>query len=77
MMTEVNEALVYLMQYQSYFFPYGILYIDDYLHSILQVYAKVSGKPPLEAPTVDVSSKEFYGEGYDDSDENSRYDHNQ
>ena len=36
--------------------------------SILQVYAKVSGEPSLEVPTVDVSSKEFYGEGYDDSD---------
>ena len=35
---------------------------------IRQVYAKVSGEPPLEAATIDVSSKEFYGEGYDDSD---------
>lgn len=33
-----------------------------------QVYSKVNGEPPLEVPTVDVSSKEFYGEGYDDSD---------
>ncbi|RVW54432.1 UDP-D-apiose/UDP-D-xylose synthase 2 [Vitis vinifera] len=33
-----------------------------------EVYAKVSGEPSLEVPTVDVSSKEFYGEGYDDSD---------
>ncbi|CAN4116304.1 unnamed protein product [Withania somnifera] len=33
-----------------------------------QVYSKVSGISPLETPTVDVSSKEFYGEGYDDSD---------
>lgn len=33
-----------------------------------QVYAKVSGEAALEEPTVDVSSKEFYGEGYDDSD---------
>lgn len=32
------------------------------------VYANVSGEPALEEPTVDVSSKEFYGEGYDDSD---------
>ncbi|KAH0467062.1 hypothetical protein IEQ34_004300 [Dendrobium chrysotoxum] len=24
--------------------------------------------PPLEVPTIDVSSEEFYGEGYDDSD---------
>lgn len=34
----------------------------------LQVYSKVSGEPGLDAPMVDVSSKEFYGEGYDDSD---------
>lgn len=33
-----------------------------------QVYAKVSGEDSIETPTVDVSSKEFYGEGYDDSD---------
>ncbi|URE01055.1 Bifunctional polymyxin resistance [Musa troglodytarum] len=33
-----------------------------------RVYSKVSGEPPLGVPTIDVSSKEFYGEGYDDSD---------
>lgn len=33
-----------------------------------EVYSKVSGEPPLEVPTVDVTSKEFYGVGYDDSD---------
>ncbi|KAH0866580.1 hypothetical protein HID58_083791 [Brassica napus] len=33
-----------------------------------QVYSKVSGETAIESPTVDVSSKEFYGEGYDDSD---------
>ncbi|EFJ07025.1 hypothetical protein SELMODRAFT_178068 [Selaginella moellendorffii] len=32
------------------------------------VYTKVSGRPQLDEPTIDVSSKEFYGEGYDDSD---------
>lgn len=36
--------------------------------ALKQVYSKVSGQSPLETPTVDVSSKEFYGEGYDDSD---------
>lgn len=35
---------------------------------ILQVYSKVSGEQAPETPTIDVSSKEFYGEGYDDSD---------
>ncbi|XP_069146784.1 UDP-D-apiose/UDP-D-xylose synthase 2 isoform X1 [Solanum lycopersicum] len=33
-----------------------------------KVYAKVSGESSIETPTIDVSSKEFYGEGYDDSD---------
>nr|XP_043629758.1 UDP-D-apiose/UDP-D-xylose synthase 2 [Erigeron canadensis] len=33
-----------------------------------QVYSKVSGEDSIETPTIDVSSKEFYGEGYDDSD---------
>ena len=33
-----------------------------------QVYSKVSGEPLLKVHTIDVSSKEFYGEGYDDSD---------
>lgn len=33
-----------------------------------QVYEKVSKETALDTPTVDVSSKEFYGEGYDDSD---------
>ncbi|KAL0417647.1 UNVERIFIED_CONTAM: UDP-D-apiose/UDP-D-xylose synthase 2 [Sesamum radiatum] len=33
-----------------------------------QVYSKVTGESSIETPTIDVSSKEFYGEGYDDSD---------
>ncbi|KMZ66077.1 Bifunctional polymyxin resistance arnA protein [Zostera marina] len=33
-----------------------------------EVYSKVSGRKTLDVPTVDVSSQEFYGEGYDDSD---------
>ncbi|TQE03969.1 hypothetical protein C1H46_010340 [Malus baccata] len=33
-----------------------------------EVYANVSGEPKLETPTIDVSSQEFYGVGYDDSD---------
>ncbi|KAE9585794.1 hypothetical protein Lal_00009874 [Lupinus albus] len=35
---------------------------------IVRFTLKVSGEPSLESPTIDVSSKEFYGEGYDDSD---------
>lgn len=34
----------------------------------MQIYSKVSGEAALDVPTIDVSSKEFYGEGYDDSD---------
>jgi len=33
-----------------------------------EVYSKVSGGKVLDVPTIDVSSEEFYGEGYDDSD---------
>lgn len=33
-----------------------------------EVYSKVSEKPKIDVPMIDVSSKEFYGEGYDDSD---------
>ncbi|CAN4120419.1 unnamed protein product [Withania somnifera] len=33
-----------------------------------EVYSKVSRESSIETPTIDVSSKEFYGEGYDDSD---------
>lgn len=32
------------------------------------MYSKVSGEDAIKTPTIDVSSKEFYGEGYDDSD---------
>jgi len=31
---------------------------------ILHVYSKVSGEKTPEMPTIDVSSKEFYDEGY-------------
>lgn len=41
---------------------------EDWCSCILQVYVKVSGEPKLETPTIDVSSQEFYGVGYDDSD---------
>nr|AOG75410.1 UDP-apiose/UDP-xylose synthase [Mougeotia sp. MougUAS] len=33
-----------------------------------EVYSKVTGLPKLPQPTVEVSSLEFYGVGYDDSD---------
>ncbi|OIW09036.1 hypothetical protein TanjilG_16263 [Lupinus angustifolius] len=46
------------------------VYIQDTIEAVLSliVYSKVSGEPSLESPTIDISSKQFYGEGYDDSD---------
>ncbi|OVA05984.1 NAD-dependent epimerase/dehydratase [Macleaya cordata] len=35
---------------------------------MIKVYAKVSGVSEADLSTVDISSKDFYGEGYDDSD---------
>lgn len=32
------------------------------------MYTKVTGEPALQQPTIDVTSNEFYGVGYDDSD---------
>ncbi|VAH70083.1 unnamed protein product [Triticum turgidum subsp. durum] len=42
--------------------------VRELAEMMTEVYAKVSGEPPLEEPVIDVSAKEFYGEGYDDSD---------
>eukprot|EP00246_Nothoceros_aenigmaticus_P011550 TRINITY_DN318_c0_g1_i1.p1 TRINITY_DN318_c0_g1~~TRINITY_DN318_c0_g1_i1.p1 ORF type:complete len:387 (-),score=68.59 TRINITY_DN318_c0_g1_i1:414-1574(-) len=42
--------------------------VRELANLMTEIYCKVSGKPEPEIPTVDVSSKEFYGEGYDDSD---------
>ncbi|THU58944.1 hypothetical protein C4D60_Mb03t19810 [Musa balbisiana] len=48
--------------------PNNEVTIKQLAEIMVQVYSKVSGEPPLEAATIDVSSKQFYGEGYDDSD---------
>eukprot|EP00271_Cylindrocystis_brebissonii_P017115 TRINITY_DN4311_c0_g1_i1.p1 TRINITY_DN4311_c0_g1~~TRINITY_DN4311_c0_g1_i1.p1 ORF type:complete len:387 (-),score=84.56 TRINITY_DN4311_c0_g1_i1:1172-2332(-) len=42
--------------------------VKELAEMMVEVYEKVSGQPRLEKPTVDVSSLEFYGVGYDDSD---------
>ncbi|EFJ30932.1 hypothetical protein SELMODRAFT_408703 [Selaginella moellendorffii] len=39
-----------------------------YLRTSYWCHTGVSGRPQLDEPTIDMSSKEFYGEGYDDSD---------
>lgn len=65
MMTEVKEDLFSFLWLDNSIFLWFSKYPNE---SMFQVYAKVSGEGAIESPTVDVSSKEFYGEGYDDSD---------
>ncbi|KAF8395325.1 hypothetical protein HHK36_019268 [Tetracentron sinense] len=48
--------------------PNNEVTVKQLAEMMTEVYSKVSGEPIIEVPTVDVSSKEFYGEGYDDSD---------
>ncbi|MED6132920.1 UDP-D-apiose/UDP-D-xylose synthase 2 [Stylosanthes scabra] len=70
MMTQV-KGLSFI--YSKLFLAFFSMFFGVYLRLLfpylcLQVYSKVSGEAPLEKATIDVSSKEFYGEGYDDSD---------
>ncbi|KAJ0084026.1 hypothetical protein Patl1_30518 [Pistacia atlantica] len=48
--------------------PHNEVTVRQLAEMMTEVYSKVSAEPVLEEPTIDVSSKEFYGEGYDDSD---------
>ncbi|KAG8083839.1 hypothetical protein GUJ93_ZPchr0010g10589 [Zizania palustris] len=45
--------------------PFPLLELAEMM---TDVYGNVSGEPPLDEPIIDVSSEQFYGEGYDDSD---------
>lgn len=65
MMTEVKEDLFSFLLFDNSIF---LWFFNCQNESMFQVYAKVSGEGAIVSPTVDVSSKEFYGEGYDDSD---------
>ena len=54
-------------------FCFLIQLVSDYGHSEsisvgYQVYCKVSGNARPEVATIDVTSQEFYGVGYDDSE---------
>lgn len=42
--------------------------VKELAEMMTDIYCGVSGEAMLEAPIVDVTSREFYGEGYDDSD---------
>eukprot|EP00850_Spirogloea_muscicola_P019140 SM000184S03773 [mRNA] locus=s184:96673:100079:+ [translate_table: standard] len=42
--------------------------VKELAELMTKIYCRVSGEPMLETPTVDVSSQDFYGQGYDDSD---------
>lgn len=48
--------------------PNNEVTVKELAELMSEIYCKVSGRSMLEVPTIDVSSKEFYGEGYDDSD---------
>nr|XP_029117743.1 UDP-D-apiose/UDP-D-xylose synthase 2-like isoform X1 [Elaeis guineensis]XP_029117744.1 UDP-D-apiose/UDP-D-xylose synthase 2-like isoform X1 [Elaeis guineensis] len=48
--------------------PNNEVTVKQLAEMMTEVYSKVSGEPLLKVHTIDVSSKEFYGEGYDDSD---------
>lgn len=48
--------------------PFNEATVKELAELMTEVYCKVAGQPMPETPTVDVTSKEFYGEGYDDSD---------
>ncbi|KAI5057404.1 hypothetical protein GOP47_0027419 [Adiantum capillus-veneris] len=48
--------------------PNNEVTVKELAELMSEIYCKVSDQPMPEVPTIDVSSKEFYGEGYDDSD---------
>ncbi|CAN1252636.1 UDP-D-apiose/UDP-D-xylose synthase 2 [Linum perenne] len=48
--------------------PHNEVTVRQLAEMMTEIYAKVSGEASIQSPTIDVSSKEFYGEGYDDSD---------
>lgn len=48
--------------------PHNEMTVRELAELMTEIYCKVSGNPRPEVATVDVSSEEFYGVGYDDSD---------
>ncbi|MCO5558647.1 hypothetical protein L7F22_012233 [Adiantum nelumboides] len=48
--------------------PSNEVTVKELAELMSEIYCTVSGQTMPEVPTIDVSSKEFYGEGYDDSD---------
>ncbi|KAI4334254.1 hypothetical protein L6164_018965 [Bauhinia variegata] len=48
--------------------PDNELSVKQLAELMMEVYAKVSGVPASSLTTLDVSSEDFYGKGYDDSD---------
>ena len=47
---------------------YNIIEVKSSDFFLSQVYCKVSGNKRPEVATIDITSQEFYGVGYDDSD---------
>ncbi|KAJ1440669.1 hypothetical protein SESBI_01736 [Sesbania bispinosa] len=48
--------------------PHNEVSVKELAELMIQAYAKVSGVPASSLSTLNVSSEEFYGKGYDDSD---------
>ncbi|CAL4959257.1 unnamed protein product [Urochloa decumbens] len=48
--------------------PNNEVTVRELAQLMTEVYANVSGEAPLDEPMIDMSSSQFYGEGYDDSD---------
>lgn len=48
--------------------PNNEVSVKELAELMIKVYAKVSGVPASSLSTLDVSSMDFYGKGYDDSD---------
>nr|AOG75409.1 UDP-apiose/UDP-xylose synthase [Hedwigia ciliata] len=48
--------------------PHNEVTVRELAELMTDVYCKVSGNPRPKVATIDVSSQEFYGAGYDDSD---------
>jgi UDP-apiose/xylose synthase len=48
--------------------PHNEVTVRELAELMTDVYCKVSGQPRPAVATIDVTSQEFYGVGYDDSD---------
>ncbi|KAG8386173.1 hypothetical protein BUALT_Bualt03G0121500 [Buddleja alternifolia] len=67
--SSTSKFLFTILKFTMFCNPNNEVRVRQLAGMMTQVYTKVSGEPPVDTPTIDISSKEFYGEGYDDNDE--------